>query len=204
MVFSVAMAKLSKIPRSPNWYIAWSDHGRSRIRSTGTRDRAAAEQMLKAFRVGEKFAFAKPVKEQQNILTVLNRLWARSKDNAVTRNIPFELTKKDIVELYRDCSGRCAVTGIPLDFGKRQKGERYPWIPSIDRIDSTKPYTKENARLVCAATNYAMNKWGEAVLWRIAFAMQHQWRKSPAPSERSAALMSAQSISSVSAPTPED
>ena len=170
------MAKLSKIPISPNWYIAWSDRGRSRLRSTRTTDRATAEQMLTAFKIGEKVAFAKPAKEQQNILTVLNRLWSKSKDNAATRNIPFELTKKDILELYKDCSGRCAVTGIPLDFGKRQKGERYPWIPSIDRIDSTKPYTKENARLVCAAANYAMNKWGEAVLWRIGLAMQQQWK----------------------------
>ena len=133
--------------------------------------------MLKTFKIGEKFAFAEPVKGQQNILTVLNRLWSKSKENAATRNIAFDLTKRDVLEFYRECSGRCAVTGIPLDFGKRRKGERYPWIPSIDRIDSTKPYTKDNARLVCVAANYAMNRWGEAVLWRIGLAMQQQWKK---------------------------
>lgn len=46
------------------------------------------------------------------------------------------------------------------------KGRR-PLAPSIDRIDSSLGYTRQNCRIVCAAVNYAMNVWGEDVLWRL-------------------------------------
>lgn len=39
-----------------------------------------------------------------------------------------------------------------------------PYAPSIDRKDSTKGYTRENCRIVCAAANFAMNTWGDEVL----------------------------------------
>ena len=47
-------------------------------------------------------------------------------------------------------SGRCEVTGIPFDLVERRGGVHAsnPWVPSIDRIDSTKPYSKENVQIV--------------------------------------------------------
>jgi integrase len=42
---------LTRRPGSPNWYITWSERGRSRRYSTGTEDRAQAELVLAAFRL---------------------------------------------------------------------------------------------------------------------------------------------------------
>ena len=40
--------------------------------------------------------------------------------------------------------------------------------PSIDRINATKGYTKDNVRIVCLAANVAMMQWGENVLYIMA------------------------------------
>lgn len=48
-------------------------------------------------------------------------------------------------------SGYCEVTGIPFDLTSQSSDTvhaKNPWVPSIDRIDSAKPYVKENVQLV--------------------------------------------------------
>ena len=48
-------------------------------------------------------------------------------------------------------NGKCEVTGIPFDlFNKRSTSvhAKNPWVPSLDRIDSSKPYLKNNVQLV--------------------------------------------------------
>lgn len=40
-------------------------------------------------------------------------------------------------------------------------------MPSIDRIDTTRGYTPDNVRLVCAAVNLALNQFGEGIFFRI-------------------------------------
>lgn len=48
--------------------------------------------------------------------------------------------------------GHCAVTGIKFDLRINQNGKRSrswsPYAPSLDKIDSRKPYTDENTRVV--------------------------------------------------------
>lgn len=51
----------------------------------------------------------------------------------------------------RILSGFCEVTGIPFDLTSVQSlsvHAKNPWVPSIDRIDSAKPYQKDNIQLV--------------------------------------------------------
>ena len=43
--------ELVKIATSPNWYIQWSERGRSRRASTRTEDRGRAEAILAAFKI---------------------------------------------------------------------------------------------------------------------------------------------------------
>ena len=48
-------------------------------------------------------------------------------------------------------AGVCEVTGIPFDLvgqASETTHAKNPWVPSIDRIDSAKPYTKDNVQLV--------------------------------------------------------
>ena len=84
------------------------------------------------------------------------------KKNARTRNIPVEIDKEWILNQFEANNGRCAISGLWFDFDNEAKYRRRPWIPSVDRIDSTKSYTPDNCRLVCSAANYAMNEWSDS------------------------------------------
>lgn len=94
-------------------------------------------------------------------------IYRATRKNARRRNIPFDLSPDDFVALVLKTQGRCMLTGIVFNFSKAG-GERRPWYPSIDRIDSRKGYTTTNCRIVCVAVNLAMNVWGEQVLNTIA------------------------------------
>lgn len=51
---------------------------------------------------------------------------------------------------------------------------RHPFAPSLDRIDSSKGYTLSNTRLVCVASNFCMNQWGDGVIHELVqAAMKH-------------------------------
>ena len=48
-------------------------------------------------------------------------------------------------------AGVCEVTGIPFDLNTQVSTSvhaKNPWVPSLDRIDSSKPYTKDNVHVV--------------------------------------------------------
>lgn len=90
------------------------------------------------------------------------------KKNARTRGLEVYIDKEWILEQFKKSNRRCAVSGVPFDFGHESKYRRRPWIPSVDRIDSKQHYTPENCRLVCSAANYAMNEWDDDVLLRLA------------------------------------
>lgn len=49
--------------------------------------------------------------------------------------------------------GYCELTRLPFDFLPHPKYAKNPYSPSIDRIDSTKGYTKENVRIVLWQVN---------------------------------------------------
>jgi hypothetical protein len=49
--------------------------------------------------------------------------------------------------------GNCEVTGIPFDFSQHPVYSKNPYSPSIDRVDSTKDYTKDNVRFVIWQVN---------------------------------------------------
>jgi hypothetical protein len=95
-------------------------------------------------------------------------MYGNCSKNARARGIRFDLTRDDIAEMLEQSRGRCSVTGIFFEFSKKDHHRRRPWVPSIDRMDSQKAYTRDNCRLVCSAVNYAMNEWGIEVLYKIA------------------------------------
>lgn len=77
--------------------------------------------------------------------------------------------------------GKCMLTGIPFS-SEKLSGRRRPWLPSLDRIDSSKGYIDGNMRLVCSAVNIALNDWGDEVFWRIVeSAIAH--RRLPGPED---------------------
>jgi hypothetical protein len=93
--------------------------------------------------------------------------------NAKPRGLSVEITEDDVVSMLQVSKMRCAVTGIAFSSkeepdvrGKRKR----MWLPSIDRIDSSAGYTKDNVRIVCSAVNVAMSNFGDKLFLRIASA----------------------------------
>lgn len=67
----------------------------------------------------------------------------------------------------------CSVTKLPLSFNK-YKEQTYrvnPYSPSLDRIDPTKGYTKENTRIVCWIYNVAKSDFSDEDLLILAKAV---------------------------------
>lgn len=85
-------------------------------------------------------------------------LYNSAQRGATNRNLAFDITYSDVLKLVR--TGKCAVSGIPFD--RRQKPTIQPDLPfraSLDRIDNTKGYIKDNIQVVCRIYNHAKWNW---------------------------------------------
>jgi hypothetical protein len=88
----------------------------------------------------------KPVSKQQWTSIPYNkRMLARTKSRATLRGLPFELTLEDI-----NIPEVCPVFNVPMVVGT-------VYTPSIDRIDSTKGYTKDNIQVISYRANLLKN-----------------------------------------------
>lgn len=74
-----------------------------------------------------------------------------SKQRAKKRNIYNDIIIEDLYELWNTQNGKCAISGIDLTV--ESYNGRVNTNVSIDRIDSTKGYTKSNIQLVCSTIN---------------------------------------------------
>ena len=98
--------------------------------------------------------------------------YKNTRKNAQKRGIPFELGMDEFEKIVHRCSGVCEVTGIVLQRTRDlPAGDRQPFMPSIDRIDSRLGYVNSNVRIVCISANLAMNTWGAWVLDELARAL---------------------------------
>ena len=66
------------------------------------------------------------------------------------------ITKYDLIKLWNDQNGLCAITKRPMILDAQHP---YPFRPSVDRIDNSKGYHIANIRLVWYFVNVARNKW---------------------------------------------
>jgi hypothetical protein len=68
-------------------------------------------------------------------------------------------------ELYKKQRGLCAISGVEMTY--EQRGGRCPSNISLDRIDSSKGYTKDNVQLVCHIVNTMKMQYSvkELVFW---------------------------------------
>lgn len=68
----------------------------------------------------------------------------RSGDNT------FDMIYEDLVTLLRNQHGRCAYSGIKLNYGS---GLEKDWVASLERINPLRGYTRDNICLICAEFN---------------------------------------------------
>lgn len=79
----------------------------------------------------------------------LNKL----KKEAARRNLCYEIEDQFIWDLFLEQDRKCALTGLPLEFGIG----RHNGTASLDRIDSSKGYVKDNVQWVHKHIN--IMKW---------------------------------------------
>jgi hypothetical protein len=78
--------------------------------------------------------------------------WCHLRNMAKKRNIPLNVSKEDAWELFIKQGGRCAYTGLSLNFLRAFQYGRGQ-SASLDRIDSNKPYDKDNIQWVHQKVN---------------------------------------------------
>lgn len=88
-------------------------------------------------------------------------LYDRSKERARASGIEFTLKLEDIV-----IPPLCPILNIPLTLVNESGQRQNPNAPSVDRIDNSKGYTKDNIQIVSWRAN---NLKGKATLeeWRL-------------------------------------
>jgi hypothetical protein len=80
------------------------------------------------------------------------------------RDITFNITLDDVMMVYEEQSGRCAISGIALTHS-----EETPYTnASIDRIDPDLGYETANIRLVCSLVNIMRMRLSDEELGRWA------------------------------------
>lgn len=87
---------------------------------------------------------------------------------------PFALSKEWIAR--RVLAGKCELTGVPFVLERKS-----PYVPSLDRIDSSKFYTSDNCRVILLILNLAKRDWPEG-LFQEAFLAAAEGLRSGSPS----------------------
>lgn len=87
----------------------------------------------------------------------------RHRAQAKAKGMDFNISADFIISLAAKQQWRCALTGIKFNLRKIEGKRRRPYAPSIDRIDSAQGYVESNVRVVCLATNLALNEWGDEI-----------------------------------------
>lgn len=111
---------------------------------------------------------------------ISGRLWAHIKIHAQKRNLPFNITIEDAWEQFQKQGGHCALTGMPLvpDTLKNKYSNR---SASLDRIDNTKGYEKDNIQWVHKDINWMKGRFPLARFIELCCAVAEQAKKGYPP-----------------------
>lgn len=166
------MGRPAKAPRlwqrsdSGHWVIL--DRGRH-IR-TGERDRGRAEVALAQY-VARRWGRIRKNPPPPDMRAALRAALGRARDRAVRYDRPFDIDEAHLVEMYEATAGCCAVSGLPFRLTHDGPSRCNPYGVSIDRIDSSKGYTRGNVRLVIFFVNSAIADYGESLFREVISAM---------------------------------
>lgn len=91
----------------------------------------------------------------------LTKVYSGAKHVRKKTGFTWEITVQDVVDLWEEQNGRCAVSNLIMTHHRDGTGHK-DFNASIDRINPTLGYTPENIRLVCYAVNIMRHRMDEA------------------------------------------
>ncbi len=112
-------------------------------------------------KAGECNACAKIRWNSQNSVKVrAQRLYGNAHKRSKANNWPAPDFSSSFIE-EKILNGFCEVTGIPFDLDTKKSSShtKSPWVPSLDRIDNSKPYSKDNIQLVVFMYNVCKSEF---------------------------------------------
>jgi hypothetical protein len=85
-------------------------------------------------------------------------LWTHIQCHAKGRDLDFAVTIEEAWAVFQQQGGRCALTGWPIALNT-EKGCRATRTASLDRIDNTKGYTKDNIQWLHKDVNWMKGRY---------------------------------------------
>lgn len=137
-------------------YIFWSYQPSTIIKKTGYyKEKWYSKSAIKALQLKHKNLniFSRTTVHGRAV-----RLLSNCKRRAKKLNLSFDLTLTDIES--KISLGVCELSKLPFDFSVPKNSYTNPYAPSVDRIDNSKGYTKDNIRVVLSSINIALNDHG--------------------------------------------
>ena len=96
--------------------------------------------------------------------TIRRQVLDKRKYTAKKKGMEYNLTKEWRADKLS--TGKCERTGMPFVYEFNS-----PYIPSVDRIDSSKGYIEDNCQMVISAYNKAKNVWSDEFMLEMAKAL---------------------------------
>lgn len=89
---------------------------------------------------------------------ILTRMLNQASSRANKKNLKFELDIKWVERNLLRQDYKCKYSGIKFEMKKHPiDGSKRPFLPSIDKIEPKKGYTKDNSAIVCTIVNVMKN-----------------------------------------------
>lgn len=102
----------------------------------------------------------------------------RVRDGAISRLMSFDITIKDVWDIYESQNRKCALSGIDIVFWPNINEATENQTASIDRIDNSKGYTKDNIQIVHKRANNIKHNMTEEELKYWVYHMYHNLKPS--------------------------
>lgn len=100
------------------------------------------------------------------------------KTNKYRRSIKYDITADDLHEIWKKQDGMCAYTGVKLTLKNRRNINvcNNNFMASVDRIDSSKSYTKDNIQFISITANLAKNTMSHKEMIEFCKIVANKWK----------------------------
>lgn len=119
------------------------------------------KERIKSYHKRKRIADKEHVRRtlESDLYQRLKYLWKGRRTHAKKKNIVFDVSVDDLVDLHNEQSGCCALTGTLFEMSREHDYRAAPLAPSIDRINPRDGYTRSNIQLVCFMVNMGKSEY---------------------------------------------